>query len=51
MLVYISMLVYKNQSGADPTSSVIEMIATLSDEAQKELYYRLKADLKSLYGV
>lgn len=45
MLVYISMLVYKNQSGADPMSSVLDMIDSLSEEAQKELYYRLRADL------
>ena len=45
MLVYISMLVYKNQSGLDPTSDVLEMVASLSEEAQKELYHRLKADI------
>ena len=45
MLIYINMLVYKRQTGEDPTSSVLEMVSQLSEDAQKELYDLLKADL------
>ena len=48
MLVYITMLVYKYQSGADPTSHVLDMVSNLSEAAQKELYHRLKADLLAM---
>lgn len=48
LLAYISMLVYSNPEGMDPTSYVLDMITGLSDKAQMELYYRLKEDLMNM---
>ena len=43
MLVYINMLVYKNQ--VPEVSTVLDMVTGLSDQAQIDLYNRLKNDL------
>ena len=43
MLIYMSMLVYKDLT--PEVSSVLDMVSNLSEQAQIELYHKLKADL------
>ena len=43
LLIYVNVLVYSTTGGTG--SQLKEMIHSLSDEAQKELYFRLKNDL------
>ena len=48
MHVYINMLVYKNQ--VPEISAVLDMVTELSDQAQIELYNRLKSDLLAAHS-
>jgi len=43
MLIYLNLLVYKDE--APSVSSVLDMVSSLSERAQLDLYNRLKADL------
>lgn len=43
MLMYLNLVVYKNE--VPSVSSVLDMVTSLSERAQIELYHKLKADL------
>lgn len=43
MLIYLNLVVYKNE--VPNVSSVLDMVSSLADRAQIDLYHRLKADL------
>ena len=42
LMIYVHVLVYSN---SETTSQIKEMILSMSNDAQKELYFRLKSEL------
>ena len=44
-MIYVNVLVYSNSG--ETSARIKEMILSMSDEAQKELYYRLLKDIQS----
>ena len=45
LMIYVNVLVYSNSG--ETSARIKEMILSMSDEAQKELYYRLLKDIQS----
>ena len=45
LMIYVNVLVYS--TSGETSSQIKEMILSMSDDAQRELYFRLKSDIES----